>query len=268
VLITGATDGLGRATARALAALGARVLVHGRSRERVEVAAGEIARGGGDDECAAYVADLASLAEVRRLAGEVARDHERLDVLVNNAGLIMRRRRESEDGYELTFAVNYLSHFLLTEHVLALLRRSSPARVVNVASVGQAPLDFDDLMLEHGYDAFGAYAQSKLAQVMHAFELAERLRAEGEEGVTVNSLHPATLMGTKMVRGSFGRARSTVAEGVEALVRVAVGEEVEGVSGRFFEGKREAAAHEQAYDPRARRRLWEVSEELVRRALG
>jgi NAD(P)-dependent dehydrogenase (short-subunit alcohol dehydrogenase family) len=264
VLVTGATDGLGRATAHELARRGATVLVHGRSRERAETVAGEVAAAAGEGPVAVHVADLGSLAQVRRLAEEVEREHERLDVLVNNAGIISSTRRESDEGYELTFAVNYLSHFLLAERLLGLLRRSAPARIVNVSSIGQAPLDFDDLMLERGYDDFRAYAQSKLGQIMFTFELADRLRAEGEDGVTVNALHPATLMDTKMVREGFGRARSTVAEGAEAVVRLAVGDDVEGVTGRFFDGTREAAAQPQAYDAEARRRLWAVSEELTR----
>ena len=264
MLVTGATDGLGRDTARELARLGARVLVHGRSRERVEATAEEIVAATGNDRVEPHFADLASLAQVRSLAEEVERGHDRLDVLVNNAGIISPRREVSADGYELTFAVNHLPHVLRTARLLPLLRRSAPARIVNVSSIGQAPLDFDDLMLERSYDDFRAYAKSKLAQIMFTFELDERLRAEGAEGVMVNALHPATLMDTKMVRQSFGRARSTVAEGVEAVLWLAVGEEAEGVSGRFFDGKRETAAHPQAYDAAARRRLWEVSEELTR----
>jgi len=264
VLVTGATDGLGRATAHELAGLGATVLVHGRSRERGEATVEEIVAATGNERVGLHLADLASLAEVRGLADEVEREHSRLDVLVNNAGIISARRRESEDGFELTFAVNYLSHFVLTGRLLELVRRSAPAGIVNVSSIGQAPLDLDDLMLERGYDDFRAYAQSKLAQVMFTFELAERLRAEGEGGVTVNAVHPATLMDTKMVRESFGRARSTVAEGVEAVMRLAVGEEIAAVSGRYFDGVREAAPHPQAYDAAARRRLWEISEGLAR----
>jgi len=264
VLVTGATDGLGRATAHELASLGATVLVHGRSRERGEATVEEIVAATGNERVGLHLADLASLAEVRGLADEVEREHSRLDVLVNNAGIISARRRESEDGFELTFAVNYLSHFVLTGRLLELVRRSAPAGIVNVSSIGQAPLDLDDLMLERGYDDFRAYAQSKLAQVMFTFELAERLRAEGEGGVTVNAVHPATLMDTKMVRESFGRARSTVAEGVEAVMRLAVGEEVAAVSGRYFDGVREAVPHPHAYDAAARRRLWEIREGLAR----
>ncbi len=263
VLITGATDGLGRATAHELASRGASVLVHGRSRERGEATVGELRAAAGDERAHLHLADLSSLAEVRRLAAEVEAAHERLDVLVNNAGMIAGERELSDDGHELTLAVNYLSHFLLTELLRPLLVRSAPARIVNVASIGQSPIDFDDVMLERGYSDFRAYGQSKLAQIMFSFELAERLGGEGEEGVSVNALHPATLMETKMVRDHVGRARSTVSEGVEALTRLAVSDEVEGITGRFYDGVGESRADGQAYDPEARRRLWELSEELT-----
>jgi NAD(P)-dependent dehydrogenase (short-subunit alcohol dehydrogenase family) len=201
---------------------------------------------------------------VRRLGSEVAGGQERLDVLVNNAGIGgAGPRQASVDGYELRFAVNYLAPFLLTHLLLPLLGRSAPARIVNVASVGQAPIDFDDVMLERRYDPMHAYAQSKLAQVMFTFELAERLRAAGESGVAVNALHPASLMNTKMVLESFGYTMSTVEDGVEATLRLAVSPELEGVSGRYYDRLREARADAQAYDPEARRRLWRLSERLV-----
>jgi NAD(P)-dependent dehydrogenase (short-subunit alcohol dehydrogenase family) len=265
IIVTGATDGLGRATARELAARGATVLVHGRSRERGEQAVAEIVRATGNERPELHLADLASLAEVVALAEDVARDHERLDVLINNAGVVCERRRLSRDGHELTFAVNHLSHFLLTRRLLPLVRRSTPARIVNVSSTGQSPIDFGDVMLERRYGGFRAYAQSKLAQIMFTFELSERLRAEGEERVAVNAVHPATLMDTKMVRDYFGRARTTVEEGAKAVLRLVISPELEGVTGRYFEGTRVASAHPQAYDQGARRRLWDLSEELTGR---
>jgi NAD(P)-dependent dehydrogenase (short-subunit alcohol dehydrogenase family) len=200
ILVTGATDGLGRRVALDLAAAGATVLLHGRSRERLEATLEEIGRETGSERLGTYLADLSSLGEVRALVEQVLAEQDRLDVLINNAGIVARERRESEDGYELTFAVNYLAHFLLTRLLVPLLRDSAPARVVNVASVGQSPVDFDDVMLERGYGGMNAYRQSKLAQVMFTFELAERLRGSG---VTVNALHPATLMDTRMVRNTF-----------------------------------------------------------------
>jgi NAD(P)-dependent dehydrogenase (short-subunit alcohol dehydrogenase family) len=258
ILVTGATDGLGRALARELVSRGATVLLHGRSEERLEDTQRELGA------AATYVADFSSLEEVRRLASELERDQERLDLLVNNAGIGggNGRREESADGYELRFAVNYLAPFLLTNLLLPLLRHSAPARIVNVASAGQAAIDFDDVMLERRYDAMRAYGQSKRTQIMFTFELAERLRGENA-GVTVNALHPASLMNTKMVYESFGYTMSTVEDGVEATLRLAISPELEGVTGRYFDRLREARPNKQADDAEARRRLWRLSEELV-----
>jgi NAD(P)-dependent dehydrogenase (short-subunit alcohol dehydrogenase family) len=264
ILVTGATDGLGKRVAFELAAGGATVLLHGRSRKRLEATLEEAREGTGSEKLGFYLADLSSLSEVRTLAERVLTEQDRLDVLINNAGVIAGERRESEDGYELTFAVNYLAHFLLTHLLLPLLRDSAPARVVNVASAGQSPIDFDDVMLERGYGGMKAYTQSKLAQVIFTFELAERL---GASGVTVNALHPASLMDTKMVLETFGRSMSTVEEGAEATVRLAASPELEGVTGRYFDGTREGRAERQAYDEEARKRLWVLSEELCGRLL-
>src|ERR687897_191358 len=257
ILVTGATDGLGKRVALELADRGATVLVHGRSRERCETVLKEVRRGTGSEGARYYLADLSSLSEVRRLAEEIPSEHDRLDVLVNNAGIIAREREETVDGVELTFAVNYLAHFLLTNLLLPLLLGSAPARVVNVASAGQSPVNFRDVMLKQGYGGMKAYTQSKLAQVMFTFELAQRLRGTG---VTVNALHPATLMDTKMVRETFGHASSTVQEGTEAVVRLAASPELEAVTGRYFDGMREARADRQAHDAAARKRLWDLSE--------
>jgi NAD(P)-dependent dehydrogenase (short-subunit alcohol dehydrogenase family) len=259
ILVTGATDGLGKRAALELAAKGATVLLHGRNRERLEAALEEIRREAGSEKLHSYLADLSSLGAVRGLAEQVLLDEARLDVLINNAGVIVPGRQESEDGYELTFAVNYLAHFLLTGLLLPLLRDSAPARVVNVASAGQSPVDFGDVMLERNYDGMRAYTRSKLAQIMFTFELAERLRGTG---VTVNALHPASLMDTKMVLETFGYTASTVQEGAGATVRLAVSPELEGVTGRYFDGQREARANRQAYDAEARKRLWVLSEDL------
>jgi len=264
VLVTGATDGLGQHVTRELAAEGATVLLHGRSQERLEAVLEDVRTQAGGVEARSYLADLSSLAAVRGLAERVLADEGRLDVLVNNAGIISRERRVSEDGVELTFAVNYLSHFLLAELLLPLLRDSAPARIVNVASAGQSPMDFSDPMLEREYDAMRAYSQSKLAQIMFTFELAER---ERNASLTVNALHPASLMDTRMVHESFGYTLSTVEEGSDAVVRLAVSSEVEGVTGAYFDGTSEARADRQAYDPQARERLWALSEQQCGRLL-
>jgi NAD(P)-dependent dehydrogenase (short-subunit alcohol dehydrogenase family) len=264
ILVTGATDGLGRRVAQELAAKGATVLLHGRSLERLEATLEELKSQTGSEKANSYLADLSSLEAVRDLAERILSERDRLGVLVNNAGMIARERKESEDGYELTFAVNYLSHFLLTRLLLPLLKDSAPARIVNVASAGQSPLDFSNLMLERGYDAMKAYSQSKLAQIIFTFELAEHLRGTG---VSVNALHPASLMDTKMVQSTFGYSMSTVEEGAQAVVSLAISPDVEGITGRYFDGTREARANRQAYDLRARNRLWVLSEQLCGRLL-
>jgi NAD(P)-dependent dehydrogenase (short-subunit alcohol dehydrogenase family) len=264
ILITGSTDGLGLATAERLVRSGATVFIHGRSEQKLERALAKL----GADRGApvrGLLADLSALEAVRRLARCVERDTDRLDVLVNNAGVaVMDGRRTSREGFELTFAVNHLSHFLLTAELMPLARSSAPARIVNVASIGQAPVNFEDPMAEEReYDGFLAYRESKLAQILFTFELADRLREAGVADVTVNALHPATLMDTQMVRGSFGRAMSEVEEGVQALTRLIGDPELDGVSGRYFDQLEEDAPHSQAHDPDARRRLWTLSEELA-----
>src|SRR3954462_2491690 len=259
VLITGPSDGLGRALAADLAGRGARVLVHGRDRARVDAAAAEAGAAGG------YVAALAPLAAVRGLAEDIARDHDRVDVLVSNAGVGTTlpgdgARMESADGLELRFAVNHLAGFLLTRLLEPLLTAARPARIVNVPSAGQMAIDFDDVMLEHGYSGTRAYCQSKLAQVMFTIDLAGELR---DRGVTANCLHPATYMPTKMVLAARGSGASTIEEGTEATVRLVADPELDDVTGRYFNGTHEAAADGQAYDEDARRRLRELSERLV-----
>ncbi|MEV5827249.1 SDR family NAD(P)-dependent oxidoreductase [Spirillospora sp. NPDC052242] len=253
ILITGATDGLGRALAAELAAEGAHVLVHGRSDARGEAALKEI---GG--RASWYRADLSSLVETRALAEAVRADHPRLDVLVNNAGIGGPGGREvSADGHELRFAVNYLSGYLLTRLLLPVLISSAPARVVNVSSLGQQAIDFDDVMLTRGYSPIRAYCQSKLAQILFTVDLAAELDGTG---VTANALHPATYMPTKMVSSPI----STLEEGVRATRRLVTDPDLDGVSGRFFDGLDEARADAQAYDADARARLRALSDDLTK----
>ena len=263
ILITGSTDGVGRVVAKRLAAAGARVLVHGRDLERGRSLVAEI-EAGGRGEADFLRADLASLAEVRRLAEAVNSSEESLDVLINNAGIgsggASGQRATSHDGFELRFAVNYLAGFLLTHLLLPKILASKPSRIVNVASLGQAPLDFEDVMINRGYSGSRAYSQSKLAQIMFTIDLAEALT---REGVTVNSLHPATYMNTTMVRQSGTTPISTVDEGADAIMNLIRSRELEGRSGLFFDRLREARANAQAYDSAARARLKELSLRLT-----
>jgi NAD(P)-dependent dehydrogenase (short-subunit alcohol dehydrogenase family) len=260
VLVTGASDGLGRALAERLAGEGATVLAHARTAQRGREALGELLDGPGDVRL--VVGDLASLAEVRALADQVP---DRLDGLVNNAGIGTSlpgdgARMESADGHELRFAVNYLAGFLLTALLRDRLVAAAPARIVNVASAGQMAIDFDDVMLERDYTGMRAYCQSKLAQIMHAFDLADEL---GEDGVTATALHPATYMPTKIVTHAGVTPASTLGQGLEATWRLVADRALEGVTGTYFNGTREARADAQAYDADARRRLRELSKRLV-----
>lgn len=265
ILITGATDGMGRELAKDLAGEGATLLLHGRDQARGEATLTEIRAATGNKKLAYYRADLSSLDEVRDLARRILVERHHLDVLVNNAGIGAGSRghqvRElSHDGYELRFAVNYLAPFLLTHDLLTLLKASAPSRIVNVASVGQAPIDFDDVMLRHGYSGELAYSQSKLALIMLTFDLAEELQGTG---VTANTLHPATYMDTKMVLESVGYNLSSVRDGVAATIRLVNDPQLEGVTGRYFDQLVESRAGDQAYDRGARDRLRSISEQLT-----
>jgi NAD(P)-dependent dehydrogenase (short-subunit alcohol dehydrogenase family) len=262
VLITGSTSGLGAEVAGRLGAMGATVLVHGRSAERGQQVVDAI-NAAGPGRAIFYEADLGSLAEVKALADRVKDEQSALHLLINNAGILGANsdpRQESADGHELVFAVNYLSHFLLTRELLPLLEASAPARIVNVASIGQRPLNFDDIMMESGFNTTNAYSQSKLAQIMFTITLSEQLDASK---VTVNSLHPATLMDTPMVATMGARPMATVSDGADALMQLAVGTSVTGRTGLYFNQLNEGRANAQAYDAAARQRLWDLSVELT-----
>lgn len=263
-LVTGATDGVGRYVAARLADAGYHVLAHGRDQGRGESLMREISAAGGTAQF--YPADLASLKQVRELANAVLLTQDRLDLLINNAGIGTTnpdgedRRQQSADGHELRFAVNYLAGFLLTHLLLSRLqetgREGDPARIVNVASAGQQAIDFSDVMLTKGYSGARAYCQSKLAQILFTIDLAEELKGSH---VTVNCLHPATYMDTTMVRRAGVRPVSSVDEGGEAILQLALSPDLVGQSGLYFNGKRPAKAEPQAYDPSARVKLRKLS---------
>ncbi len=266
VLVTGSTDGLGRELASELAGQGASVLLHGRDPRKGEQTLRSIRDSAGNEQLSFHLGDLSSLDQVRALAREIESEHERLDVLVNNAGVGSGPPRLlSQDGYELRFAVNYLAPFLLAHLLEPLLARSTaarsaPARIVNVSSAGQAPIDFDDVMLERHFSGSQAYGRSKLALIMLTFDLAARLEGRG---VTANCLHPGTLMPTNMVREAGHSPIDSLETGVRSTLRLISDPALDGVSGRYFDRLREAQAHPQAYDADARRRLAELSVDLV-----
>jgi NAD(P)-dependent dehydrogenase (short-subunit alcohol dehydrogenase family) len=262
-LISGATNGVGRVVAERLGGQGWHVLVHGRDRARGEQVVNAIQARGGSARF--HEADLSSLSAVRRLADDVMKDHPQLRLLINNAGIGFGRpgadREQSQDGFELRFAVNYLAPFLLTQQLLPALLAGAPSRVVNVASIGQQELDFNDLQMTRSYSGVDAYRRSKLALIMFTFDLAADLQ---KLGVTVNALHPATFMDTFMVREAGGKPMSTVDEGADAIVNLAVGD-IQGRSGEYFDQQRPARALRQAYDPQARERLRRITNDLTAR---
>jgi retinol dehydrogenase 14 len=272
VLVTGGTGGIGKATAIGLARLGARVGVTGRDAARTAAAAAEIRTAAGSQAVDAFVADLSSQTEVRRLAAEVLDAYPRLDVLVNNVGGHWAHRHVTADGLEHTFALNHLAPFLLTNLLLDRLRASAPARVVTVSSGAQnlGRIDFDDLQGERRYSGQGAYNQSKLANVMFTYELARRLDGTG---VTATVLHPG------VVRTAFGAEDQAAVfrvmlplmrpfmkspeQGAATSVYLASSPDVEGVTGRYFANRKPKTSHRSSYDVAAATRLWQVSDNLV-----
>jgi len=258
VLITGSTGGLGRATALALAREGDHVILHGRNEVKGNALAAEI-NSEGKGSARFYQADFGSLDTVRNLAESLLDDYQRLDVLVNNAGIFspdQDERRISEDGYELHFQVNYLAGYLLTDMLMPLLEAAAPSRIINVASA-QAALDFDNIMLETGYSGMQAYLQSKLAQIMMTFAMADSL---SERAITINALHPSAFMNTDMVVEAGFKPESSVETGRDALLRL-INDDVG--TGKYFYVFEEDTVIDQAYDQDAVAHLMKISDELV-----
>ena len=270
-LITGGTSGIGKATAVALAAMGADVVVVGRNRERGEAALGEIKSQSHSESVELMLADLSAQDEVRGLAETFLERYDRLDVLANNAGLVQSKRTETADGIETTLAINHLAPFLLTNLLLDRLKQSAPSRVITVSSEAQrwGDMDFDDLQSTQKYRGFPVYGMTKLANIMFTYELAERLKGTF---VTANCLHPGAV-GTNFGKNNGGpmtlffRAAKpfmrTPEQGADTLIWLASSSDVEGVSGKYFSDRKELEAKKIAHDPTTRRRLWEISEDLT-----
>ncbi|MGH9755144.1 MAG: SDR family oxidoreductase [Blastocatellia bacterium] len=269
-LVTGANSGIGKVTAKALAAGGATVIMVCRNRDKGEAARAEIVKETGAENVSLMIADFSDLGRVKRLAADVKAKYPRLHTLVNNAGAYNHKRKLSVDGYETTFAVNHLGYFLLTVELLDLLKSSAPARVINVASEAHrnAHINFDDLGLEGGYSGWKAYGQSKLANALFTYELARRLEGTG---VTANCMHPG-VVGTSLfnnIGGLVGKIARlftpfmrTSEKGADTIIWLASSPEVEGITGKYFVDRKERTTNPESYDRAIAERLWEVSERM------
>lgn len=271
-MVTGATSGIGAVTARALAQKGARVIIVARNVNRCENTVAEIIQTTGNHAVEYMLADLSSQDEIHNLVRVYQDKYERLDVLVNNAGGFFMSRLESIDGIEMTFALNHLNYFLLTNLLIETIKASAPARIVNVSSAAHqnAIIDFDDLQDKHNYSSWQAYGQSKLANILFTYELARRLEGTG---VTVNALHPgfvatnfgannAGFLGT-LVRRFMNLFSIDVETGAQTSIYLAASAEVEGVTGKYFVKQQAVASSEISYDQTTAKRLWEISEEMT-----
>ena len=262
VLVTGATDGIGRQTAIELARQGAKVLIHGRDKARGAKVLDEINRDNCNENLVLYLADFSSFADVKRMADEIKREQSELHVLINNAGTFSKDKLMTKYGLEMNFAVNHLAPFLLTMLLLDLLKASAPARIINVSSNAHrniTEVDFANLQAERSYDGFDAYGLSKLGNILFTNELAERLEGSG---VTANSLHPGVIS-TKMQRASYNLDGADVVEGARTPVYLATSPEVEGVTGKYFSRMAEKPTSDLAQDKALQKKFWKISEELL-----
>lgn len=264
ILVTGSTDGIGKATARALAGQGAQVILHGRDPEKGETVLKELKNRTWNRNLDLLIADLSEKDNILRLADEIRSGYGRLDVLINNAGVYEKTRKVTPDGTEMTIAVNYLAPFLLTRELLPLLQKSAPSRIVNVASAAHRDIwriEWENLQGEEHYDPFGAYALSMFAKITHTYSLAESL---SEKGVTVNCLHPGTVA-TKMLRAGFPGIRGiSPAEGAKIPVYLATSPDVAAITAGYFEEPRKPERSSAlSYDRTVQKRLWETAERLI-----
>ena len=267
VLITGSTDGIGRQTALELASRGFKVIVHGRNLKKVLSVVDEIKEKAGNKNISGKVADFSDLNEVKEMANDLIEEIEndkgyngRLDVLINNAGTYERTRKLNPDGYELTLTVNHLAHFLLTNLILDIIKKSDDGRIINVSSMIHAgSIDFDNLNCEHYYDGSYAYSISKLCNILFTYRLARML--DGEK-VTVNCLHPGVI-NTKLLRAGWGGGGSGVEEGAKTSVYLATSDEVKGITGRYFVNMKAVKSKPITYDLKVQDRCWDESMKMV-----
>ncbi len=256
ILITGATDGIGKQTAIELAAMGHQIILHGRNRERAEKAVDEISRHTGHQKVSYYLADLSDFESIRQMAERISQDHDKIDVLLNNAGVLNMEKVILPNGLEETFMVNHLAHFSLTLQLLPLLKKSKAARIVNVSSQAQVgTIDFDNLNGEKFYDGYNAYGVSKLANCLFTYKLARELK-----GATVSShaLHPGVIA-TKLLHAGWGGGGAPVESGAKTTVYACVSDDLNGKTGLYFVNAREHRSAAISYDVRVQDRLWQES---------
>ncbi|AFN74558.1 oxidoreductase, short chain dehydrogenase/reductase family [Melioribacter roseus P3M-2] len=265
ILITGSTDGIGKQTADELAKRGHHIIIHGRNRNRIDATVGELTRKYSKVNIDGIGADFSSLRNVVKLSDEIKQNYPHINVLINNAGVYSQKKTLTEDGYELTFAVNHLAHMLLTWLLLDAI--AEPGRIINVSSIAHqnGKLDWNNLNAEILYDPYGAYALSKLANIIFTIELANRLK--NKKQITVNALHPGVI-DTKLLRAGFSIKGDTLEKGAETSVYLADSEEVANISGAYFIDKKQARPSSVCYDESLRKKLWDVSCEMIEKATG
>jgi NAD(P)-dependent dehydrogenase (short-subunit alcohol dehydrogenase family) len=262
ILVTGSTDGIGKQTALELARMGANIIIHGREPQRLQTTREELIQISGNNNIDSLLADFSSLAQVKQMADDILTKYMQLDVLVNNAGVFLLDRKITTDGLEMNFQVNHLAPFLLTNLLLPLLKKSSPARIVSVSSAlhSKTILDFENLQGEKNFSGIQAYALSKLGNIYMTLDLAEKLAGSG---VTANCLHPGGV-DTKMLRTAMQMTGISVEEGAAPSVYLASSPDVAGITGKYFYHKEIGRLSEIASDTAARKKFWQISETLVK----
>lgn len=261
ILITGSTDGIGKQTALRLARTGATIIIHGRNKDKCNKTRDEIINETGNDKVDCLTADISTRQGTESLAAAFLQKYERLDVLINNAGVFMKERKLTADGLEMTFAVNHMSYFIVTHKLLPVLMKSSPSRIINVSSIAHqnGRIHFDNLQGEKRFEGYQAYALSKLANILFTVELADKLKGAG---VTVNALHPGVIS-TKLLATGFGSQGAPVEEGAETPVYLATSDEVKEITGKYFIKCRQSKYSPIADDENTRKQFWRLSEKLA-----
>jgi NAD(P)-dependent dehydrogenase (short-subunit alcohol dehydrogenase family) len=260
VLITGATDGIGRETAYQLAKKKAIIIIHGIDLSKLKKTADEIKKGTGNNNMDFIKGDLSSLNEIKEMSNRIKERYDKIDILINNGGLFSHDKRLSVDGFELTFAVNYLSHFYLTFLLFDIIKKIPQARIINVSSMAHSSdLDFNNIQGEEKYSGYTAYSYSKLLNILFTFELAEKTK---NSGITVNCLHPGVI-NTKLLREGWGLGGDSVSEGAKTTVYLASSNDVNGITGKYFTNSSVSEPAQISYDKEIRKKVWQLSEKLL-----